>query len=172
MARNRLSLKDAETAFFYLQPKFLTREDAEVACDMLQGLCENKPLVIHEKKVTAYGETIAGRFILEVFAIPNRSYHVEDIQAHMEERFHSANTVTSYLPHLVREGYIYKVGVQTYARRHPDASTAAPIRSDVDVDATLYGEPTGLEFSSPCGCGCGDEGHRPEDLGHRGTETG
>ncbi len=162
MARNRPSQQaDATTDFWYIQPRFKTRQDAEAACEMLQGLCENSPLMVHEKKTTKFGSTIAGKFMMEVFAIPGRSYHVEDIKAHMEECHHAASTVGSYLPQLVREGLIYKVGVSTYAKRHKPDGSAPTIRPDVDLDAASDGHIARLEHGEACGCGCGDEGPAP-----------
>lgn len=154
MPRVELRKGDAPTDYWYIQPKFKTQEDAKAAAELLQGLAENT-ILVHEKKVTAYGLTIAGRTILEVFKVPNRSYEMEDVKGLLEERHFAAKTADSYMPQLVREGYLKKLGPKTYFRPH-DATPALP--TDCDLEAASDGPAAGLEFSSPCGCGCGDEG--------------
>lgn len=154
MPRADLQKANAPTDYWYIQPKFKTKEDAQAAADLLQGLAENKVLV-HEKKVTTHQLTIVGQNILEVFKIPNRSYDREDIEAFLEERHFAASTVQSYLPQLVRAGLLKKLGPTTYFRPHDPAPS---VSTDRHLETSSDGPATGLEFSSPCGCGCGDEG--------------
>lgn len=140
MPRADLQKADAATDYWYLQPKFKTKEDAQAAADLLQGLAECT-VIVYEKKVTAYELTIVGRTILEVFEVPNRSYHIEDIQAHLQERHYAASTAASYLPQLVRAGYLKKLGPQTYIRKHDPAS---PVCTDLGMATASDGQPARL----------------------------
>lgn len=155
MPRADLQGADAETEYFYVIPQFKTREDMAAFIEVANGLLD-KPLVGYEKKRIRHGLTIVGQTIMEVFKVPNRSYHADDIKALLEERHFSPNTAGSYLPQLIREGFIYRVGPQTYAKRNDDP--ASPIRTDKPLDPTGDGHLAGLVEGEACGCGCGDAG--------------
>lgn len=157
MPRADLQGVDAGTDYFYVMPQFKTRADMMAFIEVANGLLD-KPLVPYEKKCMKYGLTIVGRTIMEVFKVPNRSYHVEDIKALLEERHFSANTAGSYIPQLIREGLLYRVGPQTYAKK-PDASpSTTTVRADKSVDPTGDGDLAGLVDGEACSCGCGDTG--------------
>jgi hypothetical protein len=133
-------------------PQFKSKEDCEAVAELLQGLCENR-LVCFEKKERHYGATIAGQLILDVFKVPNRSYHLEDIQAELEESHFAASTVASYMPRLVDEGYIKVLGPQTYIRINDTTPAVCP---DDRLAPSVDGDVARLEQSQAGGCGCGD----------------
>lgn len=158
MPRAKLQQADLPTAYFYLQPKFATKEDAEVALEMMQGLCTNK-LMVHDKKITVDERTILGQTVMELFQVPNRSVDLETVQGHCEERHFAVSSASSTLKGLVAEGVLYKIGPRTWARKYRAEDDATPaVRPNVDLDASSNGHPAGLEFGEAHQCGCGDAG--------------
>jgi hypothetical protein len=141
MPRADLQKAEAKTEYWYFIPQFKTKEECEAAIDLLKGLIDT-PLRCYEKKVIQHGLTIAGRTIMEVFKVPNRSYHLEDIQAFLEERHFAAGTSKSYLPALCRAGLLRKLGPQTYVKPYDPVAALCP---DIDLDATSDGHASGLE---------------------------
>lgn len=154
MPRADLQKTEADTDHWYLIPQFKTKADAEEALKLLSGLTENR-LQVYERKVMRYGLTIVGQTIMEVFKVPGRSYDVEDMQALLQERHFAPSNTSSYLPHLVREGLLKKLGPKTYYRPHDPAPA---LRTDDNVAPSGDGQLAGLEPGQACGCGCGDEG--------------
>lgn len=155
MSRAKLKQAGSTVEYWYLQPKFKTKEDAEAAKELLSGLSENELIVFpHLRRIQSL--TISGKIVLELFKVPNRTVYLEDVEAHLQERHFAARSAQSILSELCKENILYRLGPGTYAKRHDPASTVC---ADNDMATPVDGEPPGLELGKEDCCGCRDKGH-------------
>jgi hypothetical protein len=140
LARNKHKADD-ETSKFEVHAVFNTRADAEAFLELANGMADGVRLV--DRKKTVYSKTVLGWHLMKVFAVPNRAFDYETLQAATEEAGFSASSTSTYLSGLVAEGLIYKVGT-SWARRYTD-DTAAALCPNVHVVPSSDGQPAGLE---------------------------